>query len=45
MVFLVFGEVKSSLVVRNVLNNKLNKDYLTSLDENGQQKSIKVANA
>ena len=38
-------EVKSSLVVRNVLNNKLNKDYSTSLDKNGQQKSIKVANA
>ena len=47
VVFLVglSGEVISSLVVRNVLNNKLNKDNSTSLDENGQQKSIKVANA
>ena len=42
--FLVFGEVKSSLVVKNALNNNINKDYSISLDKNGQQKFIKVAN-
>ena len=42
VVFLVFGEVKSSLVVRNVLNNKLNKHYSTSLDKNGQQLSYRM---
>ena len=41
MVSLVF---KSSLVVRDALNNKLNKDYSMSLDKNGQQKSNTVAN-
>ena len=43
MVSLVSGEVKSFLVVRNTLNNKLNKDYSTSLAKTGQQKFTKVA--
>ena len=37
VVFLVFGEVKSSLVVRNGLNNKLNKDYSTSFSKSAAE--------
>ena len=33
VVFLVYGEVKSFLVVRNALSNKLNKDSSISLDK------------
>ena len=41
----IWGSQVIPCSIRNVLNNKLNKDYSTSLDKNGQQKSIKVANA
>ena len=36
-----FGEVKSSLVVRNASNNKLNQAYLIRLDKNGHRNPSK----